>query len=140
MKIIPKYRNKINISIKVSGVGGISSCIFPDKFYNDVIYINCTFSGLNQNYPFKGDYKYFKNNYRIEILYSTIKFDNFLNSNTIFSDNKTIIHGNLDIICPTSSSSSSFPSSSPNTDEINNETNEINRTYIRKKLSKKKFG
>lgn len=88
--------------------------------------MNCSIPGLNQTHQFKGDYKYYKTNQKLKILYSTIDADNLLNSNSIFPNSNTITHSNLDIICPSNINDNSTNS--------NNNTN-ITILYNRKKKS-----
>ena len=96
-----KANNAIDIPVEISGVNKTSSCIFPDLFYNDVIIINCTISNLSQNEGFKGEIKHGDSKDRIQILYSTIRADNLIKANELFSDNITIIQSNLsNITCP----------------------------------------
>lgn len=92
--------NWVEIPVEVSGFNRTASCYFPNQYTNDILYMNCSIPGLNQTHQFKGDYKYYKTNQKLKILYSTIDADNLLNSNSIFPNSNTITHSNLDIIWP----------------------------------------
>lgn len=76
--------NWVEIPVEVSGFNRTASCYFNNQYTNDILYMNCSIPGLNQTHQFKGDYKYYKTNQKLKILYSTIDEDNLLNSNSIF--------------------------------------------------------
>lgn len=81
-----KENNGIDIPVEISGVNKTSSCIFPDIFYNDVITINCTISDLSQIEEFNGEITHGDSKDRIQILYSTIRVDNLIKANELFSE------------------------------------------------------
>ena len=96
----PVHGNWIEIPVEVSGINRTSTCYVPNKYSSDIIYMNCSIPGFNQTHQFKGDYKYYKTNKKLRVLYSTIDADNLLNSNSIFPNSNSITHSNLDVICP----------------------------------------
>ena len=87
MKIIQQKKiMELIIPVEISGVNNTSSCIFPDIFYNDVITINCTISDLSQIEEFNGEITHGDSKDRIQILYSTIRVDNLIKANELFSE------------------------------------------------------
>ena len=87
-------------STQISGVNKTSSCVFPNTFYNDVIIVNCTFSDLSQNEEFKGELIHGDSKDRIQIIYSTIRADNLIKVNELFSKNVINTSDLCDIMCP----------------------------------------
>ena len=116
-----KTENKIEIPVNVSGIYKNSSCILPDTFYNDTILINCTISDLSEDALFNGtEINYGHTDDRINLLYASIKAENLIKANNIFSDNSIITHSNTNgIICPNSNNSSSNNYSSNNSSSNN---------------------
>ena len=117
-----KANNAIDIPVEISGVNKTSSCVFPDIFYNDVIIINCSISDLSQNEGFKGEIKHGDSKDRIQILYSTIRADNLIKANELFSDNITIIQSNLsNITCPSNNTDSNDTTTDTNSGNTTDE-------------------
>ena len=81
-----KANNAIDIPVEISGINKTSSCVFPEIFYNDVITINCSISDLSEIGEFKGEIKHGDSKDRIKILYSTIRADNLMKANELFSE------------------------------------------------------
>ena len=70
------------------------------QIHNDVIIVNCTVSDLSQNKEFKGELIHGDSKDRIQILYSTIRADNLIKINELFSKNVINISDLCDITCP----------------------------------------
>ena len=70
------------------------------QIHNDVIIVNCTVSDLFQNKEFKGELIHGDSKDRIQILYSTIRADNLIKVNELFSKNVINISDLCDITCP----------------------------------------
>ena len=70
------------------------------QIHNDVIIVNCTVSDLFQNKEFKGELIHGDSKDRIQILYSTIRADNLIKVNELFSKNVINISDLCDIMCP----------------------------------------
>ena len=125
-----KNNNIIEIPVEIpDGNIKISSCILPEKFYNDIILINCSISNVSeaeQSYFNGTEINYNKTNERIKILYSTLDFNNILNANNLFLNEKIInqtntsnlfcqIYGNKNITNNTNSTDIDVPSTTKTT-------------------------
>ena len=121
-----KNGNNIDIPVEISGSTKTSSCKLPDTFYSDIIILNCTVPDLSESQQINStNFKMGNSTDRIKILYSTIKADNLLNSNSLFPGNNIISQSPMNnIVCSTPSS---------NTDRTENST--INTPIISKKSS-----
>ena len=125
-----KNNNIIEIPVEIpDGNIKISSCILPEKFYNDTILINCSISNVSeaeQSYFNGTAINYDKTNERIKILYSTLDFNNILNANNLFLNENIInqtntsnlfcqIFGNKNITNNTNSTDDDEPSTTKTT-------------------------
>ena len=88
--------------MEINGVIKNKTCTLPDTFYNDSILINCSISEISED-ELKNikNLKIINSTDRINILYSSIRVDNFEKANTLFPNKNFSTQSNLDNIINT---------------------------------------
>ena len=78
-----KNNNNYETKVEINGVIKNKTCTLPDTFYNDSILINCSISEISED-ELKNikNLKIINSSDRINILYSSIRVDNFEKANT----------------------------------------------------------
>ena len=97
-----KKNNNYETKVEINGVIKNKTCTLPDNFYNDSILINCSISEISED-ELKNikNLKIINSTDRINILYSSIRVDNFEKANTLFPNKNFSTQSNLDNIINT---------------------------------------
>ena len=97
-----KNNNNYETKVEINGVIKNKTCTLPDNFYNDSILINCSISEISED-ELKNikNLKIINSTDRINILYSSIRVDNFEKANTLFPNKNFSTQSNLDNILNT---------------------------------------
>jgi len=97
-----KNNNNYETKVEINGVIKNKTCTLPDNFYNDSILINCSISEISED-ELKNikNLKIINSTDRINILYSSIRVDNFEKANTLFPNKNFSTQSNLDNIINT---------------------------------------
>ena len=138
-----KNNNIIEIPVEIpDGNIKISSCILPEKFYNDTILLNCSINNITeieQSYFNGTEIKYGKTNDRIKILHSTLDVNNILNANNLFLNENILKQSNTSNLLCTIFGNKNITNNtnSTNWDDPSNKKTVFNRFIPKKKSSNK---
>jgi len=85
-----KANNTANIQVRFPNATKTSYCVFPDK-YNETILINCTINNLTNINPYSEGFTFNGTSEKMQIVYSSLRLDNFLQANSKISGHNNII-------------------------------------------------
>lgn len=85
-----KSNNTADIKVKFKNSKEIknSKCVFPEN-YNDTIILNCEITDLSGVDPYSEGFTLDSTNDSIKLVYSSLRIDNLLNSNSLFNEEIT---------------------------------------------------